>query len=420
MGGAGLRAPQEASTASGRDTDSLPALSPPDEQFLDEIERAAFRFFWEQSSAETGLVKDRARASGGPDPRPVASIAATGFGLTAICIGAERGYVTRAEARQRTLATLKFVGDRLPHVHGFFYHFVDMHSGERVWNCELSSIDSALLLCGVIACGEYFPEPEIRRRAAQIYERVDWNWMRNGERTLSMGWFPDKGFLAARWDTYCELMMIYLLGLGSPTHPLPAETWEAWSRPRFDYKGIRYINSQTPLFTHQYSHAWFDFRHKRDHYADYFENSVLATKAHRRFCLDLHEKFPDYSADLWGISASDSAQGYVAWGGPPPQGPIDGTLVPCAPGGSIPFLPVETIEVLRTMRRRFGDKIWKRYGFVDAFNPLTGWYDPDVIGIDLGITLLMAENARTQLVWRTFMKNEAAQRGMARASLRRA
>ena len=166
---------------------------------------------------------------------------------------------------------------------------------------------------------------------------------------------------------------------------------------------------------HQYSQAWFDFRGKRDKYADYFKIRVLATDVHRRFCLELAKQFPDYSDDLWGITASDSEKGYVVWGGPPAMGPIDGTVVPCATGGSLPFMPAETMRVLRNIKNRYGKNTWCRYGFVDAFNPLTNWYDHDVIGIDTGITMLMAENARTGFVWQTFMKNPEAKRGMERA-----
>jgi hypothetical protein len=202
-------------------------------------------------------------------------------------------------------------------------------------------------------------------------------------------------------------MMMYLLGLGSSSHPLPSEAWFAWKRTIFEYDGLRYVGSFAPLFVHQYSQAWFDFRNKRDNYADYFENSVIATDVHRRFCLQLNTQFPDYSNALWGITASDSAKGYVIWGGPPAMGPIDGTVVPAAAGGSLPFLPGASMR----MHDHYPQS-WSRYGFVDAFNPLTNWFDPDVIGIDTGITMLMAENARTGFVWDTFMKNPEAQRGM--------
>jgi hypothetical protein len=214
-------------------------------------------------------------------------------------------------------------------------------------------------------------------------------------------------------------MMLYLLAIGSPTHSVPAETWHAWKRPVFEYEGLRYINPEAPLFIHQFSHAWFDFRGARDRYADYFENSVTATKAHRLFCLRLRERFPHFGEDLWGITASDSAKGYLAWGGPPEHGPLDGTLVPCAAAGSLPFLPRETIRVLQTMRERFGEKVRKRYGFVDAFNPHTHWVAPDVVGIDVGITLVMAENARTGFVWATFMKNPEARRAIEWAGFRK-
>ncbi len=403
---------------------SIGSSSPPpsdgfpgsDDDLLDQIERAAFLFFWEQADPTTGQVKDRALAEGN-DTRTVSSIAATGFGLTALCIADRRGYRPRAELTERVRRTLGFLVNQMPSVHGFFYHFVDMTTGARAFNSEVSSIDTAILLCGVLTCRKYFPDGEIATLATQLYERVDWNWMRNSGRTVSMGWYPEKGFLKDSWNRYCELMMIYLLGMGSPTHPLPAASWDAFSRPLFEFHGLKFISIAAPLFVHQYSHAWFDFRNKRDKYADYFQNSMLATKAHKLFCIGLHQRFPDYSEKLWGITASDSVQGYVAWGGPPPQGPIDGTLVPCAPGGSIPFLPKDTLEVLRNMRA-LGDKVWKRYGFIDAFNPLTGWYNADVIGINLGITVLMAENARTGFIWQTFMQNQEARHAMSLAGFR--
>jgi hypothetical protein len=232
---------------------------------------------------------------------------------------------------------------------------------------------------------------------------------------LPHGWSPEIGFLPYRWDYYSEHMMMYLLGLGSSSHPLPAATWDAWKRTTFEYDGFRYIGSYAPLFVHQYSQAWFDFRGKRDRYADYFKNSMIATEVHRRFCLELTKQFPDYSDDLWGITSSDSQRGYAVWGGPPAIGQLDGTVVPSATGGSLPFQPLATLRVLKNIKNRYGSKVWSRYGFVNAFNPLTKWYDTDVIGIDTGITMLMAENMRTRFVWNTFMRNREAQRGFERA-----
>jgi hypothetical protein len=382
-----------------------------DEQLLEEIQRASFQFFWEQTNPDTGQVKDRAFLNGS-DTRTMSSIAATGFGLTALCIGDTRGYGKKQEIASRVRTTLQFVWEKLPEVHGFFYHFVDMNTGQRWAQSELSSVDTSLLLCGVLTTRQHFEDPQIQDLAAKIYQRVDWPWMLNGGPTFSMGWHPESGFLKARWEHYCELMMIYLLAIGSPTHAVSPETWKAWTRPTITYQGITYISGNDPIFTHQYSHAWFDFRGKRDAYTNYFQNSVLATKAHKLFCLSLRPQFSDYSEDLWGISASDYAKGYTAWGGPPPQGPIDGSIVPCATGGSLPFLFTDCIRVLRNIRGTYAPKGWGRYSYVDAFNPLTEWYDRDVLGIDLGITMLMAENARTGFVWETFMKNPEAASAM--------
>ncbi len=329
-----------------------------------------------------------------------------------------RGLVSFNEARGRVLKSLRFIWKKLPNHRGFFYHWANVDTGERLWDSEISSVDTAILLCGILTCRQHFEHSEISELARLIFDRVDWTWLSEDTRILPHGWSPETGFLQYRWDDYSEMMMMYLLGLGSTTHPLPADAWNAWKRATFEYDGIRYVGSFAPLFVHQYSQAWFDFRDKHDQYADYFKNSIIATSVHRQFCLDLAAQFPDYSDDLWGITASDSPQGYVVWGGPPATGPIDGSVVPCAAGGSLPFLPQETIRVLRTIKDKYGNRAWTRYGFVDAFNPLTNWYDSDVVGIDTGITMLMAENARSGFVWDTFMKNPEARLGMQRAGFK--
>ncbi len=389
-------------------------LSPEDDLFLDEMERGAVNYFWEQADPQTGMVKDRCNVRA-TDTSVVASIAATGFGLTALCIGEKRQFIHFYEARRRVLNTLKFLWETLPQHRGFFYHFANLKTGERVWDSEASSIDTAILLCGILTCRSHFTDDGIYRLATAIFNRVDWTWLSMDTRLLPHGWMPENGFLPYRWDYYSEMMMMYLLGLGSTAHPLPNDAWDAWKRTTFDYEGLRYIGSFAPLFVHQYSQAWFDFRNRRDKYADYFQNSIVATKVHRRFCIELGKRYQDYSEDLWGITASDSQHGYVAWGGPPEMGPIDGTVVPSAAGGSLPFLPAESLRVLRNMRARYGTGAWCKYGFVNAFNPLKGWYDHDVVGIDTGISLLMAENLRSGFVWETFMKNPEARRGMQRA-----
>jgi hypothetical protein len=389
-------------------------LSQEDDQFLDNLEKANFQFFWDQGDPGTGLIKDRCNVRE-TDKTVVASIAATGFGLTAICIAEKRGYISHSDARNRVLATLQFLWKTMPEHRGFFYHWVNVKTGDRTWDSELSSIDTAILLCGVLTCRQHFRHADITRLARQIFNRVEWNWLSEDTSLLPQGWLPDLGFLPYRWDLYSELMMMYLLGLGSSTHPLPAATWNAWKRTIFEYDGLRYIGAFAPLFVHQYSQAWFDFRGKRDKYADYFKNSAIATEAHRRFCLELARQFPDYSNDLWGITASDSQHGYVIWGGPPEMGPIDGTVVPSATGGSLAFLPEASLRVLKNIKEKYGTGAWSRYGFVNAFNPLKNWYDTDVIGIDTGITMLMAENLRTSFVWDTFMKNREATVGLERA-----
>lgn len=397
-------------------------LASADTAFLEELERAAFTFFTESAHPASGQVLDRRRADGGREERRVASIAATGFGLTGLCLADARGWARGGSAREQTRRTLRFLRHEMPHEHGFFYHFHDWETGARVWECEVSSIDTSILLCGVLSCGAYFREDEeIRRWATELYERVDWTWMLNGGAAFSMGWRPESGFLSNRWDHYCELMMLYLLALGSPTHPVGPETWRAWSRPIKEYYGQRYVWSPAPLFVHQYSHAWFPFSEWREAVGDFdwFANSVAATRAHLGWSRDQAERFPQWSEDLWGVSSSDSVKGYVGWGGPPDQGPLDGTIVPCAAAGSLPFLPESCLRTLRFQRSRFGERIWGRYGLVDAFNPHTGWVNPDVIGIDVGISWLMAENLRSGRVWQMFGTIPAVRRGLERAGFKR-
>src|SRR5579864_3958548 len=244
-----------------------------DEQLLDEIQRATFEFFWNEASAKTGQVKDRALANGN-DTHTMSSTAATGFGLACLCIGDQRGYRKSEEIADRVRKTLRFLANDLEHVHGFFYHFIHMETGQRWEKCELSSIDSSILYCGVLTARQYFKDQEIKDLATKIYERVDWPWFLNGGKTFSMGWHPESGFLDARWEHFCELMMIYLLAIGSPTHPVSADSWNAWTRPKVQYQGLEWISGNDPIFTHQYSHAFYDFRKKRDAYTDYFENSV--------------------------------------------------------------------------------------------------------------------------------------------------
>jgi hypothetical protein len=398
-------------------------LSSADEALLDELERRGCLYFAEQASAVNGQVLDRARwvkSSGALDSRRMASIAATGFGLTALCVADRRGYQPAVQVREQVRRTLRFHCDAMPHQHGFFTHFNDIETGKQFRDSEVSSIDTALLLCGVLTARAHFhDDAEIVKLATTMYERVDWPWMLNGEKTFAMG---SRGgdYLKGRWNHYCELMMLYLLALGSPTHPIDAACWDAWTRPAMRYAGFEYIGAADPLFVHQFSHAWFDFRRRRDSYADYFANSIVATRAHEAFCVGLGKP---YSVDYWGISASDSEHGYTAWGGPGVRdggsvegfGGIDGSVVPSAAAGSLPFMPDACLRVLRSLKERYGKLAWGRYGFCDAFHPDAQWYDPDVLGIDLGIGVLMAENLRTGFVWETFARNPEVGVAMQRA-----
>lgn len=366
---------------------------------------------------------DRARMDGSPSTY-VGSIAATGFGLTALCIGAEHGWVRREQARTRVLITLRYLWGHSFHDHGWFLHFMDARTGQRRLDAEISSIDTALLLAGILTAQGYFSsDREIRLLAKQIFERVDFAWMLNGNPyLLAHGVVPGSGFLKTHWDYYCEASILYLLGIGAPRNSISAESWYGVVRPEVRYEKWKFI-SGGPLFTHQYSHAWVNFRHQMDSNGiDYFENSQFATYAHRDFCISLQSRYAGYGPNMWGITVSDSAAGYVNWGGPPNLGPIDGTLVPCAAAGSLMFTPDICLPVLRQMHSVYGDKIYQRYGFTDAFNPNWKdqklWVNQDVIGIDVGISLLSIENLLTGNVWRWFMLNRYVQSAMERVAFR--
>ncbi len=409
----------------GQDAGLFPAaeaIEPADDAFVAEIEHRAVLYFNEQSDRKTGLTHDRARADGAGENTFPASIAATGFALSGWCIADARGWMPVGRALERAKTALRFVAEHVQHEHGWLYHFIDAQTGARAWDCEASTIDTALFLSGAVTAREYFNDPEVTRWVNAIYARIDWKWALNGGKTLSHGWKPESGFIPWRWDRYAELMGLYLLGIGAPgDSALPAESWGEWRRePVVHYAGRTFIDCG-PLFTHQYAHAWFDFREQRDGHVDYWRNSVQATLAQRDwFANQAPLRAAMESQDLWGLTASDSARGYVAWGGPGAKAmtEADGTVVPCAPGGSLPFAPLECLAALKRMREVGGERVWRRYGFVDAFNPQTGWVAKDVIGIDVGITLLMAENLRSGLVWKIFMKAPEVRLGMWLAGFR--
>jgi hypothetical protein len=410
--------------------DPVSKLVRANEPFLDEIQRRAFLFFWENTGPRTGLVKDRASNFESPDAHRVASIAATGFGLTALGVAESRGWITRAQAYERARTTLLFLRDAAPQSHGWFPHFLDIETGKPMPGSEISSIDTALLLSGALFVGRHFKGTEVETLARDVYERVDFPWMMTDggakpeERTLSMGVTPEGNFIKSRWSEYSEHLILLLLGLGSPTHPLPAEVWDAFRRPTGSYGGHESLASG-PLFTHQYTHLSVDFRGRRDRYADYFESSVQATLANRQFAVDQSAQFTTYGPDSWGLTASDGPEGYRAYGAPPGRVEHDGTVAPTAAGGSIAFTPELSIRALRFMKDAYGEKLWGRYGFADAFNTDPRWKklfnadglwrSPDVIGIDQGAVLLMIENLRSGQVWKTVMSSPYIKEGLARA-----
>ena len=392
-------------------------ISNSDDEFLEDLSRRAFLFFWEQSDPQTGLVLDRVRANGdniGGRNLEVASTAVTGFSLTAMCIASERRWVDPTLIRERVRASLHHFVYHQEHVRGWYYHFVNRSTGARVWASELSTIDTALLLAGVLTAQQYYrDDTEIFALASSIYNRVDFPWMFDNQTILlHMGWRPETGMLRSEWASYDEEAILYLLGIGSPTYPIPALSWYGFDRPSVETHGYKFVG-RGPLFTHQYSQAWLNLANLRDGpplQIDYFQNSVAATYAHRDHCLGLRGMYPNYSENLWGITASDSDIGYVIWGDPLSRRDVDGTIVPCAPGGSLMFAPEICLPALRYMHEQFAQQIYGRYGFADAFNPQTLWVDSDVVGINLGITLLSAENLRSGNIWRWFNRSIDVQR----------
>ena len=398
-----------------------------DNAFLDHIQQSHFDYFWYLANPSNGLIPDRST------PTSPCSIAAVGFGLTAIGIGIDRGWITRTQGAARVLTTLNtfLEGPQGPETSGamgykgWFYHFLDMNTGLRSPSSELSSIDTALLLAGVLYAKQYFDrihpdEAAIREMADAIVARVDWNWMAQGSDAIAMGWFPDSGFIPHNWVGYNEGMILYCLGLGAATSSLPASAWDRWTS---GYTWATHYGQDfvpfPPLFGHQFSHCWIDFRHIADAYMNnrgstYFENSRRATLAQRAYCIDNPLDRVGYSSNVWGITASDGPNGYAARGAPPATND-DGTIAPTAAGGSMPFTPEYSLPTLRYFYTQFRPRIWTPYGFRDAFNLGAQWYASDTLGLDQGPIVVMIENYRTQRVWRLFMRNEEVQRGLQRA-----
>jgi hypothetical protein len=397
-----------------------------DEAFLDLVQRTAFDYFWYETNPENGLIKDRSN-----DPSR-SSIAAVGSGLSAPTVGIDRGWISREAGQARVLTTLQFLGNS-PHgpeadatgYKGFYYHFLDMQTGRRDGDSELSTIDTALLLGGVLHVQQYFDrddatEATIRALADNLDRRVDWPWMQVRSAKICHGWNPETGFLRYDWGGYNEAMILYLLALGSPTFPISPEAWTAWTSSYAwqTHYGQAFVVFP-PLFGHQYSHVWIDFRGIQDAYMrakglDYFENSRRATLANRAYVIANPHGWADYGENVWGLTASDIPTSYSARGAPPAERD-DGTITPTAVGGSFAFTPRESLAALRHMYATYRTQIWGPYGFKDAFNPSMKWFASDYLGIDQGPIVLMIENYRTGRIWHEFMQHPTIQSGLARA-----
>jgi len=428
--------------------------------FLSELEERTFRYFWETANPKNGLIPDRY-----PTPS-FASIAAVGFGLTAYPIGVERQYITRVEARERVLATLKTF-QRAPNEHGFFYHFMDMKTGARAGDSEVSTVDTALLLAGMLFCQSYFDaqhphEVQIRKLVDEIYRRIDWTWAQPRPPVVALAWTPESGFSGIDWQGYNEAMLVYLLALGSPTHPISPQAWSMWTSTYDKHWGTLYDQTYLsfgPLFGHQYTHVWVDFRGIRDDYMrahgmDYFENSRRATYTQRRYAIANPRHWQAYGKNIWGLSASDGPGGeeryeghdasfltYAARGVGVGRIVDDGTIAPTAAISSLPFAPEIVLPATLELYHRFGSSIYSVYGFIDAFNAsihspadagqshehvpdtslrgegqqYAGWVDRDYVGIDEGPILAMIENYRSNLVWRVMRNGPYLRQGLERA-----
>jgi hypothetical protein len=434
---------------------SAPRAPDSSDPLLQDLGERTFRFFWETTNPRNGLAHDRWPT------RSFSSVAAVGFALTAYPIGVERGWIDRAAGAERTLTTLRFFHDApqgpqatgMTGHKGFFYHFLDMETGRRFEQTELSTVDTALFLGGAMFAAGYFDredgtEREIRRLADAIYARVDWRWFQTRPPTISLGWHPEKGFLPYDWIGYSEAMLVYLMALGSPTSPVEPAAWERWTSGYDKTWGEHYGQTHlhfAPLFGHQYSHVWIDFRGIRDAWMrgrglDYFENSRRATYAQRAYAIANPMKWRGYDADVWGLTACDGPQdvklrymgemrefrSYSARG---PGDFDDGTIAPTAAAASIAFAPEIVTPAIAAMRRRY-PHVYDRYGFLDSFNPSyaapgplkhgrlvpgQGWVDTDYLGIDQGPILAMLENHRSGLIWKVMRRNPHLRRGLQRA-----
>jgi hypothetical protein len=416
----------------------------------DILKERTFQYFWKLADPIYGQIPDRYPSL------TFSSIAATGFGLTSYIVGVENKYITRTEAAARTLKTLKALyqlkqgmePSGVSGYKGFFYHFLTLDKAERFKKVELSTIDTGLLMAGVLAVMSYFEGPgkterEIRKLADKLYRRVDWQWAMNQNAHMSMGWYPETGFINATWQGYNEAMILLVMAMGSPTHPISEQSWEKWCETyRWDsFEGFDFVNFE-PLFGHQYSHIYIDFKDIKDPYMqskgiDYAENSRRATLANQAYCIRNPKQFIGYSALEWGLTACDGPaydkkywkgneiefQEYLARGAAATRIVDDGTIAPTAAGGSVPYAPEICIPTLAHLWNTYHDELLGEFGFKDAFNRTytfnpkypNGWFDIDYLGIDQGPILLQMENYQSGLIWKVMKKNPYIKKGLLKA-----
>lgn len=400
-----------------------------DEALLADMRRRCYQYFLDAADAETGFVADRGRRDGSGFSES-ASSAACGFALAAHAVAPSAGLASPTEAADRCHLLLDSLLNRAEHYQGFVYHFFDRRDGRRRMRSEASTVDTALMLAGVMCAATRFADdPAITSLCDALISRTQWRAMLGDGDVLHMGWTPEKGILPHRWDRFSEGLLLILMAIGADEHGISPRCWHAWRRDStLTHQGEPFL-SYPPLFVHQYPVAFFDLRHVESPTGwNFWRNSELAHHAQIEFLTELGKRYPEpmghYGDDLWGITSSDSVDGYRDWGGPyedgryEPDRGIDGTIVPSAAAGGLAVVPHEALRTLGVQRERFGEAVYGPYGFANAFHPANGWVSRDVIGIDTGISLLMAENHRAGSVWDLFMQHPLAQAALQRTGFR--
>jgi hypothetical protein len=381
-------------------------------EFLQKIEYDTFRYFLNEVNVSNGLVKDISEI------KSACNISAVGFALCAYSIAESKKWMSYEDAYNLTLKTLKTFDEILDNEHGFFYHFVDMNTGKRVWNSEISCFDTAVFISGALFAGQYFIDTEVSVLAKKLYDRIDWQWMTNNTDLLSIGWKPETEFMPYFWDTYNEGMLAYILAIGSDTHPISPKAWNLWERPKGKYKDYELIYSKDgSLVAYQYPQIWIDFKNLYDKKINYRENLIKAIYSNREFCIDNSKDFKGYTDNIWGVTTSMGPLGYQSYGSSPGAAVYDGTVAPVAVVASLPFAPEIAMPALKFMYDNYGNKIYGFYGFKDAFNLEKKWFFENYIGINQGIILLMLENYSNQFVWKYFMKTKPVRNWLERCEI---